>query len=105
MELERSLSIIIPAYCEAENIVETLDNVVSALAPLRIPHEILVIDDGSTDETRARAIGNLSKFPPVRLRTNEQNMGFGWTYRRGVDAAAMTHIVMVHGDNAWGADT
>jgi hypothetical protein len=32
-------------------------------------------------------------------------MGFGWTYRRGVGAASMDHIVMVHGDNAWGADT
>lgn len=105
MELERSLSIIIPAYCEAENIVETLDNVVSALAPLRIPHEILVIDDGSTDQTGARVTANLSRFPTVRLLTNEQNMGFGWTYRRGVDTASLNHIVMVHGDNAWGADT
>jgi len=105
MELDRSLSIIIPAYCEAENIVETLDNVVSALAPLRIPHEILVIDDGSTDQTGARVTANLSRFPTVRLLTNEQNMGFGWTYRRGVDTASLNHIVMVHGDNAWGADT
>ena len=29
-------------------------------------------------------------------------MGFGWSYRRGVEAAALAHIVMVHGDNAWG---
>jgi hypothetical protein len=32
-------------------------------------------------------------------------MGFGWTYRRGVEAASRAHIVMVHGDNAWGAAT
>jgi glycosyltransferase involved in cell wall biosynthesis len=105
MERKRSLSIIIPAYCEAENIIETLGNVVSALAPLHIPHEILVIDDGSTDETSARVTANLSRFPTVKLLVNEQNMGFGWTYRRGVEAASLTHIVMVHGDNAWGAET
>jgi glycosyltransferase involved in cell wall biosynthesis len=105
IEPERSLSIIIPAYCEAGNIIETLDNVVSALAPLCLPHEILVIDDGSTDETSARVTANLSRFPTVKLLANGQNMGFGWTYRRGVDAASLTHIVMVHGDNAWGADT
>ena len=29
-------------------------------------------------------------------------MGFGWSYRRGVEAASLAHIVMVHGDNAWG---
>jgi hypothetical protein len=32
-------------------------------------------------------------------------MGFGWSYRRGVEAAALEHIVMVHGDNAWGWET
>ena len=41
-------------------------------------------------------------LPAVRLLKNERNMGFGWSYRRGVDAAALEHIVMVHGDNAWG---
>jgi len=38
----------------------------------------------------------------VRLLQNERNRGFGWSYRRGVEAASLAHIVMVHGDNAWG---
>ena len=38
----------------------------------------------------------------MRLLQNERNMGFGWSYRRGVEAASLAHIVMVHGDNAWG---
>jgi glycosyltransferase involved in cell wall biosynthesis len=101
----RSLSILIPAYCEAENILGTLENVASALAPLAIEHEIVVIDDGSTDETAAVVRANAARFPGVRLLVNDRNMGFGWTYRRGVDAASRDYIVMVHGDNAWGADT
>jgi len=100
-----SLSIIIPAYNESENIVETLDNVTRALAPLDLAHEILVIDDGSTDRTAALVTANLQRFPKVRLLVNERNMGFGWSYRRGVEASGLNHIVMVHGDNAWGADT
>jgi hypothetical protein len=48
---------------------------------------------------------NLSRFPGVRLLINERNIGFGASYRRGVDAAALDHIVMVHGDNAWGHET
>ena len=47
----------------------------------------------------------LPRLPAVRLLANTRNMGFGWSYRRGVDAAACDHIVMVHGDNAWGAET
>jgi glycosyltransferase involved in cell wall biosynthesis len=103
--VDRSLSIIVPAYCEAQNILDTLENVTRALAPLQLVHEILVIDDGSRDGTGALVTANLSRFPGVRLLTNERNLGFGATYRRGVDAAALEHIVMVHGDNAWGHET
>ena len=105
MESGRSLSIVIPAYCEAENILATLENVTRALEPLGLTHEILVVDDGSTDGTGRLVMANLSRFANVRLLANERNMGFGWSYRRGVDAAILDHIVMVHGDNAWGHDT
>ena len=99
---DRSLSVVIPAYCEEENILGTLENVTIALEPLAIPHEILVIDDGSTDRTAALVEEHGSRFPAVRLLKNGANRGFGWTYRRGVEDAALSHIVMVHGDNAWG---
>ena len=103
--MERSLSIIIPAYREAENIIGTLENVTAALAPLGLRHEILVIDDGSEDNTGALVTANTHRFPNVRLLVNPRNIGFGATYRRGVETAALDHIVMVHGDNAWGAAT
>ena len=102
---DRSLSVIIPAYNEQENILATLDNVTTAFAPLALQHEIIVIDDGSKDATADLVTSNLSRFPNVRLLKNERNMGFGWSYRRGVDAASLAHIVMVHGDNAWGSAT
>ena len=98
----RSLSVIIPAYNESQNILATLENVTRAFESLALPHEILVIDDGSRDNTAALVEANLARFPQVQLLRNERNMGFGWSYRRGVEAAALTHIVMVHGDNAWG---
>lgn len=99
------LSIVIPAYCEAGNILGTIENVSSALESLPLDEEIIVIDDGSTDETADLVRANADRFPHVRLLVNHRNRGFGWTYRRGVDAATGTHIVMVHGDNAWGAST
>jgi len=100
---DRSLAIVIPAYCERDNIIATLENVAAALAPLGIPHEILVIDDGSTDDTAELVAAYARRHPAVTLLRNPRNMGFGWTYRRGVEAASMAHIVMVHGDNAWPA--
>src|SRR5262249_33191830 len=86
----------------AENIIATLENVTTALEPLDLRREVLVIDDGSRDETAALVERHAARFPDVRLLKNERNMGFGASYRRGVDAASLAHIVMVHGDNAWG---
>src|SRR5262245_32393794 len=102
---DRSLSIVVPAYCEAGNIIGTLDNVTKALSTLSIDAEILVIDDGSSDGTGDVVRANLHRFPAAQLLVNERNMGFGWTYRRGVAAATRQSVVMVHGDNAWGAES
>ncbi len=101
----RSLSIVIPAYNESGNIVGTLENVAGALEGLPLDAEIIVVDDGSADGTGAIVTANAARFPGVRLLVNERNRGFGATYRRGVDEATRDYIVMVHGDNAWGAST
>jgi glycosyltransferase involved in cell wall biosynthesis len=100
--VDRSLSVVIPAYNEAENIVATLENITTALEPLAIPYEILVVDDGSRDETAALVERSGTRFPAARLIRNDRNRGFGYSYRRGVEEAALANIVMVHGDNAWG---
>jgi dolichol-phosphate mannosyltransferase len=105
MTPQHTLTVIVPAYCEAGNIIGTLENVFGALGSLPLTYEVLVIDDGSTDGTGALVTANAGRFPGVRLLTNDRNRGLGWTYRRGVEAAAHDYIVMVHGDNAWGAAT
>jgi glycosyltransferase involved in cell wall biosynthesis len=99
------LSIIVPAYNEAANILGTLDNVSAAVAAVGLDAETLVIDDGSQDETAALVTATAARFPRMRLLQNGRNLGFGATYRHGVTAAAGEFIVMVHGDNAWGAAT
>ena len=101
----RSLSIVVPAYNEAGNILATLDAIAAALATLPIDAEILVVDDGSTDDTRELVNAVRPRLPALRLLVNDRNLGFGATYRRGVEAASGDYIVMVHGDNAWGPET
>jgi dolichol-phosphate mannosyltransferase len=105
MSANRRLSIVIPAFNEAENILGTLAHVTEAISLLPLEHEIVVVDDGSTDHTAALVRANIQRFPGLRLLVNDRNRGFGWTYRRGVDAASLDFIVMVHGDDAWGAAT
>ena len=99
------MSIIVPAYNEAASILGTLDNVSAAVDATGLEAEVLVIDDGSDDDTAALVTANAARFPGMRLIENGRNLGFGATYRNGVAAAAGEYIVMVHGDNAWGAAT
>ncbi len=101
----RSLSIVIPAYNEAGNVMGTLGHVTRALAGLDLDAEILVVDDGSTDETSALVLVAAERTPSIRLLSHQTNRGFGAAYRTGVEAAAGDYIVMVHGDNAWSAET
>jgi glycosyltransferase involved in cell wall biosynthesis len=100
-----SLSVVIPAFNEAANIAGTLGHLTRALVGLDLDAEILVVDDGSTDGTSALALTAAERLPGVRLLSHRANRGFGAAYRTGVEAAAGDYIVMVHGDNAWDAET
>ena len=65
------VSVLMPAYNEADNLVEVIPSTVAALERLGQPWEILVVDDGSTDETR-RVMAELrsNQVRYIRLRRN-----------------------------------
>ena len=79
-----SLSVVVPAYNEAGRLPATLARVRAYLRDLGREHEILVVDDGSTDATAqvARAAG-----ADVRVLRHEPNRGKGYAVRRGMLAA------------------
>lgn len=81
----RSLSIIIPAFNEENRLPATLDKLVGFFSILRLESlEIIIVDDGSTDETadvvRRRAEAD-SRF---RLLQNPGNCGKGYAVRHGM---------------------
>jgi len=78
------LSIIIPAYNEETLIVTTLDCLQSYLSARQESFEIIVVDDGSRDKT-VESVQHLQRSADqVRLLINTQNMGKGFSIRRGV---------------------
>ena len=94
-----TLSVIIPALNEAGNIAATVDAVRSALGSRFARHEILIIDDGSTDATGTLAAELAAADPSVRVIANGRNRGLGYSYRRGVELAQHEYVMMVPGDN------
>jgi dolichyl-phosphate beta-glucosyltransferase len=83
--LTRSLSIIIPAYNEQVRLPDTLQRIESWLASSHWSfHEILVVDDGSTDKTAAVAREFAATHPSVRVLMNPGNRGKGFSVRHGM---------------------
>jgi dolichol-phosphate mannosyltransferase len=94
------LSIVIPARNEAGNIGGTLDALRAQLAREAIPYEIVVVDDGSTDQTAAEVRARSATDPGVRLVVNEGAHGFGFAVRRGLDAFTGEAVVVMMADGS-----
>jgi undecaprenyl-phosphate 4-deoxy-4-formamido-L-arabinose transferase len=77
------LSIILPAYNEGPAVVEAIEQYAACLARLGITYELLVIDDGSRDNTRQLAEQAARRHPGVRVLCNPANRGQVATILRG----------------------
>ncbi len=77
------LSVVIPAFNEAAGIAGTLDAVVADLDTLGHPFEVIVVDDGSADETAARVAACAAVEPRIRL-IRAGHSGKGGAVRRGM---------------------
>jgi glycosyltransferase involved in cell wall biosynthesis len=82
------LSIVIPAYNEEKRIGRSLDAVLSFLASQSYRAEVIVVDDGSSDETANRVSehkrGYAEPDHELRLLTNTPNRGKGYSVKRGL---------------------
>ena len=79
------LSVIIPAHNEAVGIGGTIKTLASTLTAARIPHEILVIDDASSDGTGVVVNEVSASNPSVRCIRSDLPPGFGHAVRVGLD--------------------
>ncbi|MHB8340710.1 MAG: glycosyltransferase [Mycobacteriales bacterium] len=81
-----SLSVVIPAYNEERDIEKIVTAASQTLRARGGEWQVLVVDDGSTDATKAR-LQHLLSDPHVRLLENHRNRGKGFSVRRGMLAA------------------
>jgi dolichyl-phosphate beta-glucosyltransferase len=78
------LSIVIPAYNEQQRLPGALDRIITFLNAHSLRAEILVVDDGSTDDTAKIVHSYGEKYPNLRLVSNGRNRGKGFSVRHGV---------------------
>ncbi|MGE3874436.1 MAG: glycosyltransferase family 2 protein [Parvibaculaceae bacterium] len=91
------ISVITPAFNAARTIEETI---ASVLGQERPPDEILLVDDGSTDDTARRA----ARLSPLVRVLSQANLGPPAAVNHGIREATGTHLAFIDADDLWPAD-
>ena len=95
------VSLVIPAYNESKIMPDTLRAVTGKLAALSEDYEVIIVDDGSTDNTGE--LVRAWKDPHVRLEGYQPNRGKGCAVRTGMLAATGDIILCTDADLAYGS--
>jgi len=91
-----ALSVVVPVKDEAGNVAPLAREIAAALAGQ--DHEILFVDDGSTDGTAAALTALKGEIPQLRVLRHGRNLGQSRSIRSGVQAARGDIIVTLDGD-------
>lgn len=94
------LSVVIPARDEEDAVAQTVPEIAAALSREEIPHEIVVVDDGSTDETAARVLEMQARYSGIRLVRNTGPHGFGLAVRAGLEQTTGDAIAVMMADGS-----
>lgn len=95
-----SLAVVIPLYNHAAYIEPTLRSVISQTTP---PHRVIIIDDGSTDDSFAQAQTLVAQFSNTSIEViRQENCGAHAALNRGIELAADCEFVAIlNSDDLW----
>lgn len=90
------ISVLVPAFNEADSIVETIERLRQILDQASVTYEIIAIDDGSQDNTAA-----LAESAGARIVRHPANGGYGRALKTGIRAASYDWCAIVDADGTY----
>ena len=90
------ISIVIPAYNEGQSVTDTLSELNTMLSQNGIEAEIIIVDDGSSDNT-----SDLALRAGARVLRHHNNRGYGASLKTGITAASNDIIAMTDADGTY----
>ncbi len=105
MHLQNSITVIVSAFNEEDNLANAINSVISALKlHPNLDYEIIVINDGSSDGTERVAIEIVQKNQKVKLISHDKNLGLGEVVQTGIKAATKKYFMLYAGDDEAGVE-
>ncbi|MBI5116596.1 glycosyltransferase family 2 protein [Candidatus Poribacteria bacterium] len=98
------VSVVIPAFNEEASIRPTSTLIANKLEALRVPFEIIIVNDGSTDHTRAIAEEMAQADARIRPINHERNLGPGSGVFTGIKASNGEFVIFIPADLALDID-
>jgi dolichol-phosphate mannosyltransferase len=92
------LSVIVPAHNEEGSVCATITRLCATLTEEAVPHEVVVINDHSSDGTAEIVDGLARECPAVRRVDNLRPMGFGYALQTGLEAFSGDAVCIVMAD-------
>jgi dolichol-phosphate mannosyltransferase len=99
-----AVSIVVMAYNEAKNLPAVVTDIGASLCAAGVPYEVLIVDDGSTDETPTVCAELQEASPCVRTIRHAANRGLGGVYRTGFAEARGEYVTFLPGDGQFAAE-
>lgn len=94
------VSVIIPAYNESKRISKTLEKIHAFFRSGTLKHEIIVVDDGSSDNTVETVEALKKAIPELKIISYTPNQGKGFAVKTGIEGSKGAYVLFTDADNS-----
>ncbi len=95
---KQKISVLMPAHNEGDHLYDNLVETVNVFEKYRREYEIIVINDGSTDNTKEEVSRAGARFPRIKCVNLEENSGKGRAIQKGFEAVTGDYVVFLDSD-------